>query len=68
MLTSSKGSSRVRYDSPAADFFCMNAAAALYLSGMAKDYAKGVAMAKTALAAGKAYEKLERLRQIQGAV
>jgi anthranilate phosphoribosyltransferase len=56
------------YETPVADFFCMNAAAALYLSGMAKDFAGGVEMAKTALAAGKAYEKLEQLRQIQGSI
>jgi|WetSurMetagenome_2_1015567.scaffolds.fasta_scaffold03526_10 anthranilate phosphoribosyltransferase len=37
----------------------MNAEAALYLSDMAKTYANGVAMAKGALAAGKAYEKLQ---------
>ena len=46
----------------------MNAAAALYISDMAKTYAHGVAMAKEALAAGKAYEKLQQLREIQGSV
>lgn len=55
-----------QYDSPAAAFFCMNAAAALYLSGLATNYAQGVDMARAALAAGKAHEKLEQLREIQG--
>jgi anthranilate phosphoribosyltransferase len=55
-----------QYDTPEADFFSMNAAAALRLSGLARDYAEGVAMAKEALAAGKAYEKLEQLREAQG--
>jgi anthranilate phosphoribosyltransferase len=57
---------RGQVDLPEADFFCMNAAAALYISGTAGDYAKGVEMAKEALAAGKAYEKLEQLREVQG--
>ena len=47
-------------------FFSMNAAAALYLSDLAKNYAQGVEMAKTALAAGRAYEKLVQLREMQG--
>jgi anthranilate phosphoribosyltransferase len=55
-----------RYELPVADFFCMNAAAALYISGVAGNYAKGLVMAKEALASGKAYEKLEQLRVIQG--
>jgi len=55
-----------RYDTPEADFFSMNAAAALYLSGLAKNYAQGAEMARTALATGKAREKLEQLSQIQG--
>jgi anthranilate phosphoribosyltransferase len=59
---------RGRYDLPEADFFCMNAASALYLSGLAKNYAEGVDMAKAALAAGKAYEKLAQLREMQGSV
>jgi hypothetical protein len=33
---------------------------------MAKNYSDRVGMAKAALATGKAYEKLEQLRQIQG--
>ena len=59
---------RGRYDLPEADFFCMNAASALYVSGLAKNYAGGVDMAKAALAAGKAYEKLVQLREMQGSV
>jgi anthranilate phosphoribosyltransferase len=56
-----------RYDTPEADFFCMNAAAALYIAGFAGNYAAGTEMAKTALATGKAHEKFERLRDYQGA-
>lgn len=55
-----------QYDTPDADFFCMNAAAALYISGLADNYAKGLEMAKQAAAQGKALEKLEKLRQMQG--
>jgi anthranilate phosphoribosyltransferase len=56
------------YDSRLADFFCMNAAAALYISGQADSYSKGMDMAKQGLATGKALEKLELLRQVQGSV
>lgn len=56
-----------QYDTPAADFFCMNAAAALYISDFSKDYRQGFDMAREALACGKAYEKLEQLRELQGA-
>jgi anthranilate phosphoribosyltransferase len=55
-----------RYDTPDADFFCMNAAAALYISGVAHSFVHGTDMAKEALAKGKALEKLETLRQYQG--
>jgi len=55
-----------QYDTPDADFFCMNAAAALYISGMAESYAGGMEKAKQALADGKALEKLEKLREFQG--
>lgn len=55
-----------RCESPLADFFCMNAAAALYISDAVKDYRHGVEAAKQALAQGKAREKLERLREHQG--
>lgn len=54
------------YDSPDADFFCMNAAAALYISDFALSYSKGFEMAKQALSSGKALEKLEQLKESQG--
>ena len=54
------------YNSPVADFFCMNAAAALYISSYADTYAKAMDMAKQALATGKALEKLQQLREFQG--
>ena len=54
------------YESPLADFFCINAGAALYAAGQSPDYAAGFTMAKAALAAGKAWEKFELMRQIQG--
>jgi len=50
----------------AADFFCMNAAAALYIAGMAKDYRKATDMACEALESGKAWEKLEAMLEYQG--
>ena len=56
------------YDTPDADFFCMNAAAALYISDMVKSYTQGLDKAKEALASGKAFEKLERLRELQGSL
>jgi anthranilate phosphoribosyltransferase len=55
-----------RYDTPDADFFCMNASAALYISGVAPNFVVGTDMAKEALANGKALEKLENLRHYQG--
>ncbi|MFC1833673.1 anthranilate phosphoribosyltransferase [Thermodesulfobacteriota bacterium] len=55
-----------QFDTPIADFFSMNAAAALYISGHAKDYAAGMEKAKTALEAGLAAEKLEQLKEFQG--
>lgn len=54
------------YDSPIADFFCMNAGSALYIAGMADNYAQGTEKARQALAEGKAMEKLEQLREFQG--
>ncbi|ACF46032.1 anthranilate phosphoribosyltransferase [Prosthecochloris sp. ZM] len=54
------------YDSSAADFFCMNASAALYCAGVAGDYRQGTAMAREALATGKASRKLEELIEYQG--
>lgn len=56
-----------RYDTPEAEFFCMNAAAALYLCDLASSYAHGVDLAKEALASGRALEQLHRLREYQGA-
>ena len=56
------------YDTPDADFFCMNASAALYISDMVKSYAQGFDKAKEALASGKAFEKLEQLRELQGSL
>ncbi len=54
------------YDTPLADFFCMNAAAALYISDVASSYAEGLTLARTALASGKALQKLEQLKTGQG--
>jgi len=56
-----------QYDTPVADFFSMNAAGALYIAGYSDSYAKGVDLAKDALANGKAYEKLQDLKTFQGA-
>ncbi len=55
-----------KYDTPAADFFCMNAASALYISGTVDTYAKGMQMSHDALASGKALEKLNQLVDFQG--
>lgn len=52
-----------KYDLPVADLFCMNAAAALYVSDVVEDYKQGMQMAKEALACGKAYEKLQEIRK-----
>lgn len=57
---------KTNHESPAADFFCINAAACLYISGFAETYQKGFELSKNALASGKAYEKLECLRECQG--
>ncbi len=46
------------FDSPEGDFFCMNAAAALFISGYAKTYRNAYDLAKQALHLGKAHEKL----------
>lgn len=53
-------------DGAAAEFFCMNAATALYIAGMAADYRQGTDMAREALARGAAWEKFEAMRQYQG--
>lgn len=50
----------------AADFFSMNAAAALYIAGAAADYREGTDMALEALESGKAWEKFEAMREYQG--
>lgn len=54
-----------RYDSALADLFCMNAAAALYISDFAGSYRQGLTMAKEALSSGKAYEQLKYLKELQ---
>jgi len=53
------------YDSALADFFVMNAAAALFIAGKADSYKQAVKSAKEALASGKAYEKLQQFLEIQ---
>ncbi len=55
-----------QYDTPEADFFCMNAAAALYIADMATSYKDGFEKAKTALAEGTALRKLKELIRYQG--
>ncbi|KUL29132.1 anthranilate phosphoribosyltransferase [Chlorobium limicola] len=57
---------RGKSEGAAADFFCMNAAAALYIADMAPDYRKAADMAREALASGAAFRKLEDLRAFQG--
>lgn len=53
------------YETPLADFFAINAAAALYISDFAPNYESATTMAKEALATGKAYEKLQQLLETQ---
>ena len=50
-----------RYDSPPADLFCMNAAAALYVSGAADSYRAGMEKAREALVTGRALTQLQHL-------
>jgi anthranilate phosphoribosyltransferase len=50
----------------AADFFCMNAAAALYIAGMTDNYRQGTDMAHEALESGAAWDKFEAMREYQG--
>ncbi len=57
---------RGRYDTPLADFFCINAAAALWIADRARDPAHGVELARSALASGSALEKLQQLLEFQG--
>lgn len=54
------------FESPEADFICVNAAAALVVAGKYDDYKKAFIEAKTQLASGKAYEKLQNLVEYQG--
>ena len=46
---------------PAKDIVCLNAGAAVYVSGLADSLAQGIDMAKTAIANGKAKNKFESL-------
>lgn len=55
-----------QYDRPEADFFCMNAGAALYAAGRASSFARGTEMARQALATGGAEQKLRVLQAYQG--
>ncbi|MCF6177232.1 MAG: hypothetical protein L3J71_15860 [Victivallaceae bacterium] len=50
----------------AADFFCVNAGAALYISGLIDSYVAGTEQAKNAMANGKANKKLQQLLAVQG--
>jgi len=49
------------YSNPLADLFCMNAAAALYVSGTSNSYKDGMEMACEALSSGKALMQLNHL-------
>jgi anthranilate phosphoribosyltransferase len=51
----------------AAEFFCMNAAAALYIADRATSYREGAEMAREALESGAAWNKLEAMLEYQGA-
>ena len=54
------------YDSPLADLFCMNAAAALYISGAGDSYRDCMEKAQEALNSGKALMQLKHLVNQQG--
>lgn len=56
------------YESPDAVFFCINAAAMLYIAGKTNDLKKAYDMAASALASGAALEKLEALKEYQGKI
>jgi anthranilate phosphoribosyltransferase len=43
----------------ASDIVCLNAGATLYVAGLAKDIANGIAMAKTSISSGAARQKLD---------
>ncbi|MCL2172535.1 MAG: anthranilate phosphoribosyltransferase [Nitrososphaerota archaeon] len=49
------------YNDPLADLFCMNAASALYVSGISDSYKDGMEKAQEALKAGKALKQLDYL-------
>ncbi len=51
---------------PLADITALNAAAALYVAGVAGDLASGLARAREAINRGSAAEKLEQLRDFRG--
>ncbi|MCL2287592.1 MAG: anthranilate phosphoribosyltransferase [Candidatus Bathyarchaeota archaeon] len=51
----------VDYNNPLADLFCMNAAAALYVSGTSNSYKDGMERAQEALSSGKALTQLNHL-------
>jgi len=53
-----------RPDSDAADIVCLNAGAAIYVSGVATSLANGVEMAQDAVASGLANERLQELVRI----
>jgi anthranilate phosphoribosyltransferase len=53
------------YKDPLADLFCMNAAAALYASGVSDSYKDGMERAKEALSSGKALMQLNHLIEQQ---
>ena len=51
-------------DSPAADIVCLNAGAAIYVSGIATNLSNGVSMAQDAVASGLAKERLDELARV----
>jgi anthranilate phosphoribosyltransferase len=53
------------HNSPLGRFFCANAAAALYISDMAADYAEGFNMAMDAMTSGRAAAKLAETLEFQ---
>ena len=55
-----------RDDGPLADLFAVNTAAALRVAGHEENLKKGTALAREALATGKAMEKLKKLIEYQG--
>ena len=55
-----------RADGPVADLFCMNAGAALHISGQAASFRDGTDKAREAVADGRAWTKLQELVTAQG--